>query len=267
MRAADRRRQRNARQRDIVMSAKGKLGRWLKLVAPVARRSHGDARVGEAATWLRRMSPSPGRPNEGSLPLGGTVRSAKGAPIIRSRHRPGCSAGRIWCRRARQRARRRLRLGAACALVRDTRLPRHRRRPRRRRGRAAAPASREIVVADIEHGPWPLTAAASTRWSSRTTCGARCCRRSSTASRRRRRADLRDLRAPATRRSASRRIPTSCCAPANCSRRRAALRVVAYEDGFESTPERFVQRIAARARCRRCRAGPRATRFVQEAGG
>ena len=27
------------------------------------------------------MSPPPGRPKEGSLPLGGTARSAKGAPL------------------------------------------------------------------------------------------------------------------------------------------------------------------------------------------
>ena len=39
------------------------------------------------------MSPPPGRPKEGSLPLGGTARSAKGAPITQSE--PVISLGRI----------------------------------------------------------------------------------------------------------------------------------------------------------------------------
>jgi hypothetical protein len=60
-----------------------------------------------------------------------------------------------------------------------------------------------------------------------------------------RRAALRDLRGRQRDAWASRRGPTSCCSPANCSRPVPDLRVVAYEDGFLPEPARFVQRIAA----------------------
>ena len=100
------------------------------------------------------------------------------------------------------------------------------------------------------HRERPLAAGgdASTRWWSPTTCGA------AAATHRRgvARAACWSTKPspPATRRSANPPARTSCCAGRTAARLRG-LRVVAYEDGFLTDPERFVQRLAARCASRR----------------
>ena len=93
--------------------------------------------------------------------------------------------------------------------------------------------------------PGRCRAGASTPSSSPTTCGGRCWPALRAALAAGRRADLRDLRRRPAARSASRRGPNSCCSPGNCCRLCAGLRVVAFEDGFDAAPARYVQRIAA----------------------
>ena len=126
------------------------------------------------------------------------------------RPRPGCTR---WARLIRPGG---TVLDLACGSGRHLRwlagqgLRRHRRRPRRRGAGAAARPWPRSWWPTSKTDPGRCPGAASTPWSSPTTCGGRCCRELLAAARRRRRAALRDL----CRRQADRRPAVAARLPA-----------------------------------------------------
>ena len=220
------------------MTAKGKLGRFIKLLAPGPGRRHGAGRAegrGPAAL-TRRMHGT-----EAALP-------------------PGSTAGATWCPRAARCWTSLAAAGGTCAGSRE-------------RGHPVAGVDRDAealaaagarwarpCVADIENGPWPLAgpplrrggrhqlpvAAAASRASWQPWRRAACC--STKPSPQGNETVGKPSRAglPAAARA-------NCCAPM------PGLRVVAYEDGFLDEPaalrpaDRRRARAAGAGRPRRCR--------------
>jgi SAM-dependent methyltransferase len=102
----------------------------------------------------------------------------------------------------------------------------------------------EIVVADLEGGPWPLPgrrfdAVVVTNYLWRP-LWPRCADSLADGG-----VLIYETFAHGQQPSASRRGRNSCCSPGELLRLCAGLRVVAFEDGFDAAPARYVQRIAA----------------------